>query len=95
MRLGAEIERLTAALKATEQARYNSGQTVDRLTAENVQLFEAIGGATRENARLQAALEPFARNVNAVSLSEALGHISREHLLNARKALANEQEPLP
>lgn len=33
------------------------------------------------------ALKPFALNVGAVSLSGALGHISREHLLAARDAL--------
>ena len=38
-------------------------------------------------AKLEAALEPFARNVNAISLREALGHIEREHLLDARAAL--------
>jgi outer membrane protein TolC len=36
---------------------------------------------------LEAALQPFAQNVKAVSLSNALGHITREHLLNARAAL--------
>lgn len=36
---------------------------------------------------LKAALEPFARNARAKSLMEALGHIEREHLLNARVAL--------
>jgi prefoldin subunit 5 len=36
---------------------------------------------------LEAALKPFAQNVKAVSLSKALGHITREHLLNARAAL--------
>jgi hypothetical protein len=41
--------------------------------------------------KMRAALEPFARNVDALSLSKALGHIEREHLWAARKALANEQ----
>jgi hypothetical protein len=40
-----------------------------------------------DNERLRAALEPFARNVKAVSLMEALGHIGREHLLDACAAL--------
>ena len=38
-------------------------------------------------AKLEVALEPFARNVNATSLREALGHIERKHLLDARAAL--------
>lgn len=38
-------------------------------------------------ARLEGAVEPFARNARAKSLSEALGHIEREHLLAARAAL--------
>ncbi len=37
--------------------------------------------------KLWVALEPFARNANAVSLSDALGHITREDLLRARDAL--------
>jgi hypothetical protein len=37
--------------------------------------------------RLQAALEPFARKADSLSLSEALGHIEREHLRAARRAL--------
>lgn len=37
--------------------------------------------------RLQAALKPFALNVKAESLSDALGHITREDLLRARAAL--------
>jgi hypothetical protein len=36
---------------------------------------------------LEAALKPFAQNVKAASLSKALGHITREHLLNASAAL--------
>jgi hypothetical protein len=41
---------------------------------------------------LEAALEPFARNADARSLSEALGHISRDHLLQARAALTDRAE---
>jgi hypothetical protein len=44
-------------------------------------------------ARLRAALEPFARNPHAVSLAEALGHITREDLLRAVKAIAREDAP--
>lgn len=40
-----------------------------------------------ENEWMRTALEPFARNVDAVSLSEALGHIEREHLRKARAAM--------
>lgn len=41
-----------------------------------------------EITRLRDALEPFARNAKAASLSEALGHISREDLERASEALA-------
>ena len=37
-----------------------------------------------ENASLLAALEPFGRNAKAKSLSDALGHITREDLLYAQ-----------
>ena len=37
-----------------------------------------------ENDRLRAALEPFGRNAKAKSLSDALGHITREDLLHAQ-----------
>ncbi len=36
--------------------------------------------------RLRAALEPFQRHVDSVSLSGALGHVTREHLWEARHA---------
>jgi hypothetical protein len=36
--------------------------------------------------RLQQALEPFQRKVEAESLAGALGHIERKHLWNARRA---------
>jgi hypothetical protein len=38
--------------------------------------------------RLRLALEPFARNADATSLSEALGHVSRDDLHRARDALS-------
>jgi outer membrane protein TolC len=50
---------------------------------------EAITIAKKSRAeieRLRAALEPFQRNVESLSLSGALGHIGREELLNARRA---------
>jgi len=37
--------------------------------------------------RLRAALKPFAQKADGFSLSHALGHITREHLLEARRAL--------
>jgi hypothetical protein len=46
-------------------------------------------------ASARKALEPFAADVGAVSLSKALGHISREHLLAAKAALSDEQGHLP
>ena len=46
-------------------------------------LREIVLSLTDENKRLLAALEPFQRNVEAVSLSDALGHIGREELWNA------------
>jgi hypothetical protein len=48
---------------------------------------EEVERLCAEVERLQATLEPFARNVESVSLSEALGHITREHLWEARHAL--------
>lgn len=44
--------------------------------------------AEAQLASARKALEPFAINVGAVSLSKALGHITREHLLAARAALS-------
>ena len=50
-------------------------------------------------AKAREALKPFALNPGAVSLSKALGHISREHLLAAKDALsaleAAPLDPLP
>lgn len=47
--------------------------------------------ADAEIEQLRNALKPFARNVESVSLSGALGHITREDLWHARDAL-KEQE---
>lgn len=41
--------------------------------------------------RMKSALEPFALNPGAVSLSKALGHITREHLLAAKEAFSSEK----
>jgi hypothetical protein len=43
-------------------------------------------GHAAEIERLRAALEPFQRNVESLSISGALGHIDREDLWNARNA---------
>ena len=40
-----------------------------------------------EYVKARDALRPFAAKADAASLSEALGHITREHLLAARSAL--------
>ncbi len=44
-------------------------------------------------AKLREALKPFALNGGAISLSKALGHITREHLLAAREALNDNGAP--
>jgi hypothetical protein len=67
----------------SDSETYNAGWEMGRK--------QGLREAADEIERLRAALEPFARNVYAVSLSEALGHIEREHLHNARAAL----EPKP
>lgn len=41
-------------------------------------------------AKAREALVPFAMDVGAVSLSRALGHVTRDHLLAAKAALNNE-----
>ena len=54
--------------------------------------LETIEQLKAEIERLRAALEPFQRNVEAISLSATLGHIGREDLWRARKAFKNEQK---
>jgi DNA mismatch repair protein MutH len=44
------------------------------------------------NAELMEALRPFASRANAQSLSDALGHITREDLLRARVAITKAEE---
>lgn len=44
--------------------------------------------AAKRIGELEEALRPFAVSVGAVSLTKALGHITREHLLVARAAPA-------
>ena len=80
----AEIEGLrveVAILRTTEAAE------IERLRNNYFILKQDYDALRAENARLRAALEPFARNVEAVSLSATLGHITREHLWEARRAL--------
>ena len=48
--------------------------------------------AVNSHDALVEALKPFALNPGAVSLSKALGHISREHLLAARDAIETLKE---
>jgi hypothetical protein len=68
----AEIKRLQDHVASTEGAMQ--------------EMLEASRKADAKIKRLRAALEPFARNVDAVSLGEALGHINREDLQRAREA---------
>ncbi len=46
--------------------------------------------AASDRTALRTALEPFARNVDAISLAKTLGHITREDLHRARMALKDE-----
>ena len=73
--------------EATE-LRANLQACVNQL-AENTAIMDV---ARDRIERLEAALKPFAMNVDAVSLSKALGHITREHLRDARAALAGSQD---
>jgi hypothetical protein len=50
------------------------------LIAENIAL-------QRHLAMLRTALEPFARKAEAISISEALGHVTREYLTIARHVM--------
>jgi hypothetical protein len=60
---------------------------VERLRDDRYFGFDMRCEAAAEIERLRAALKPFARKADAVSLSEALGHIEREHLRQARRVL--------
>lgn len=55
--------------------------------AKHEAMREVYKSSIREIERLRKALEPFQRNVEASSLSAALGHIGREELWNARHTL--------
>ena len=72
---------------AKEQGWEEAMQRVDALEGEVAKLRAWLGDSEMTVAKLRAALEPFARKVDAVSLSGALGHIKREHLWAARAAL--------
>ena len=77
----AKIARLVADPHADARAE------VQGLLVEHGRLTLELIATRARVAKLEAALEPFARNVNAISLREALGHIEREHLLDARAVL--------
>jgi hypothetical protein len=48
----------------------------------------ALSASQARAEKLTQALRPFAINAGAVSLSGALGHITREDLIRAREALS-------
>lgn len=87
----AEIERLTTERAVWKTACSAQANEVERLRATLKSGTVCIAERDAEIEQLTAALKPFALNVNAVSLRDALGHISREDLLRARAAL----EPKP
>jgi len=64
---------------------------IERLRAAMQEIIDAddpiMREASAEIERLKAALKPFALKADGFSLSHALGHITREHLLDARRAL--------
>jgi hypothetical protein len=62
----------------------------DNVSEKDVALWTAIAEIKRlrdEIGRLRTALMPFAKNANAISLTESLGHISREDLERAKEVL--------
>jgi hypothetical protein len=98
----AEIERLRAVVVKTEadckavcDSYANENQQfhdeIERLTEVlqdcQSRAFQQRHELNAEIEHLRAALMPFAKNANAVSLSDALGHISREDLERAKEAL--------
>jgi multidrug resistance efflux pump len=83
------FESVTEAVAIAKKSRAE----IDRLRhhvacAESAmqEMMKVAKQADAEIERLRAALEPFQRNVESLSLSGALGHIGREELLNARRA---------
>lgn len=89
--LADEIERLEALLRGADGHRVADNMVlrtkIMSLKAALAEETDALAKAEADNEQLRTALEPFARNVDAVSLSATLGHITREHLQNARRAL--------
>jgi hypothetical protein len=80
-----EIKEMTPGHYAREHAIIDAA--LDQTPTENAQLRAEIELLRAGNKLLRAALEPFTRNVESVSLSGALGHITREDLWRARDAL--------
>jgi hypothetical protein len=87
-------EALEGALNAKTSELYPSLRAeIQRLQAGREEIVHVLAEVkkdnwllARENERLRAALEPFQRRVDSLSLSRALGHIGREELWNARHA---------
>ncbi len=79
----AEIDRLTAALKATEHARHNAGQTNQQLISDNARLRAALEDALLM-LEIQAVAHLFGKKAEPGSL-----------IYQIRKALANEQTAAP
>jgi hypothetical protein len=77
--LRTENERLHAEIKRQHEREITKDTYIHAIDDTNRALLA-------DNARLRAALEPFARNPNAQWLADALGHIEREHLLEAHRA---------
>ena len=61
--------------------------TKGELKAALAEAEKVRGEWCAEYVKARDALKPFAANVEASSLSEALGHITRDHLLAAREAV--------
>ncbi len=68
------------------------GAERDTLFSENGKLANELGA---ECLQLRTALKPFALRPGAVSLSKALGHITREDLIRAADEVLKVFSPLP
>ena len=89
-----EIERLETEVSDWKDHSLKQSDEIERLRADLKSEREAHevcvqmrNDAETDNKRLRAALKPFAQKADTFSLSHALGHITREHLLDARRAL--------
>ena len=82
------LRTLARDLMALGQENSNWSQVSGQFShlSDYCQLVAGMSEALERETRLRAALEPFARNVTATSLSKALAHITREDLLRARAA---------